>query len=97
MSLFFRRLPIFSLNTSSHQTMYNPSSNHDLDAVQLNHRERHFLQLACSELTYVQIADKMCVSPRTVDGYREALFERLQVKSRVGLAMWAVRTGIVPL
>ncbi|GAB3968861.1 hypothetical protein GCM10028806_13790 [Spirosoma terrae] len=58
-------------------------------------RELLFLQLACTELTYVQIADQMCVSPRTVDGYREALFDRLQVKSRVGLAMWAVRMGIV--
>ncbi|QHV97683.1 response regulator transcription factor [Spirosoma endbachense] len=61
------------------------------------HRELQFLQLACSELTYVQIADKMCVSPRTVDGYREVLFERLQVKSRVGLALWAVKTGLVVL
>lgn len=63
----------------------------------LNQREQHFLELACSELTYVQIADRMHVSPRTVDGYREALFERCQVRSRVGLALWAVRTGRVPL
>lgn len=75
--------------------MYTYPSNQN--PVLLNHREHHFVQLACSELTYVQIADKMCVSPRTVDGYREALFERLQVKSRVGLAMWAVRTGVVSL
>lgn len=70
---------------------------YELTSVQLNHRERHFLQLACSELTYVQIADRMCVSPRTVDGYREALFERYNIKSRVGLALWAVKTGIVAL
>ncbi|GAB4033373.1 response regulator transcription factor [Spirosoma gilvum] len=68
-----------------------------LDSVKLNQRETQFIHLACSELTYVQIADRMCVSPRTVDGYRESLFDRLQVKSRVGLALWAVRTGIVPL
>jgi len=61
----------------------------------LSSRELHFIQLACSELTYVQIADRMHVSPRTVDGYREALFERLQLKSRVGLALWAVRMGII--
>ena len=77
--------------------MNSLSSSHNLNVVQLNFRERHFLQLACSDLTYVQIADKMCVSPRTVDGYREVLFERLQVKSRVGLAIWAIRTGIVVL
>ncbi|MVM30597.1 helix-turn-helix transcriptional regulator [Spirosoma sp. HMF4905] len=67
----------------------------NLNSVQLKPREHHFLQLACSELTYVQIADQMCVSPRTVDGYREALFERFQVKTRVGLAMCAVRGGLV--
>lgn len=65
--------------------------------VKLNQREQQFIQLACSELTYVQIADQMHVSPRTVDGYREALFDRCQVRSRVGLALWAVRTGVVPL
>lgn len=65
--------------------------------IPLNQRERQFLQLACSELTYVQIADQMCVSPRTVDGYRETLFMRLNIKSRVGLALWAVKTGVVTL
>ena len=59
----------------------------------LNDRERAFVRLACSELTYVEIADKMCVSPRTVDGYREAVFDKLQVKTRVGLVMEAMRLG----
>ena len=66
-------------------------------SITLNQREQQFLQLACSDLTYVQIADRMHVSPRTVDGYREVLFERCQVKSRVGLVLWAVRTGTVTL
>lgn len=66
-------------------------------ACGLSTREAHFLQLVCTELTYVQIADHLCVSPRTVDGYREALFEKLQVRSRTGLALWAIRTGIVAL
>lgn len=67
------------------------------NTIPLNHRERQFIQLACSELTYVQIADRMCVSPRTVDGYRENLFIRLNLKSRVGLALWAIRAGEVTL
>ena len=75
------------MNTSFSSYSQNP--------IRLNPRERHFVQLACSELTYVQIADRMCVSPRTVDGYREVLFERLDLKSRVGLVLWAVRTGVV--
>ena len=58
--------------------------------VQLNDREIQFLKLVCSELTYKEIADKMVLSPRTIDGYRDALFEKLNVKTRVGLVMYAI-------
>lgn len=63
----------------------------------MNEREKFFLQLACSELTYNEIAAKMFLSPKTIDGYRNALFEKLQVKSRVGLALYAVKHGLVTL
>ncbi len=65
------------------------------ELVKLNDRESEFLKLACTELTYKEIADKMCVAPRTIDGYREALFEKLQVKSRIGLVLYAIKTGHV--
>lgn len=77
--------------------MNNLSATYSQNSIKLNYRETQFLKLACSDLTYFQIADQMCVSPRTVDGYRETLFERLHVKSRVGLVLWAVRTGLVAL
>lgn len=60
-------------------------------------RELDFLKFSCSELTYKEIADKMCVSPRTVDGYRDALFEKLEIKTRVGLAIYAIKNGIVDI
>jgi DNA-binding NarL/FixJ family response regulator len=63
----------------------------------MNEREKEFLHLACSELTYNEIAAKMFLSPKTIDGYRIALFEKLQVKSRVGLALYAVKHGLVEL
>ncbi|MFT3825862.1 MAG: response regulator transcription factor [Chitinophagaceae bacterium] len=63
--------------------------------VTLNEREIDFLKLACSELTYKEIADKMYVSPRTVDGYRDTLFEKLSIKTRVGLVLYAIKNGIV--
>jgi DNA-binding NarL/FixJ family response regulator len=63
--------------------------------IQLNERETSFLKHACSELTYKEIADKMFVSPRTIDGYRDALFEKLKVKTRVGLVMYAIKNGIM--
>ncbi|GAC1448216.1 MAG: hypothetical protein NVSMB7_09520 [Chitinophagaceae bacterium] len=65
--------------------------------IQLNDRELEFLKWVCSELTYKEIADKMFLSPRTIDGYRDALFEKLNVKTRVGLVMYAIKNGIVHL
>lgn len=58
-------------------------------------REMEFLKLCSSELTYKEIAEKMFVSPRTIDGYRDALFEKLNIKSRVGLVLYAIKNGIV--
>lgn len=63
--------------------------------VQLNDKETDFLKLCCTELTYKEIAQKLLVSPRTVDSYRDALFEKLLVKTRVGLVMFAVKNGLV--
>lgn len=65
-----------------------------LKAHELSDKEIHFLQYACSELTYREIADNMGVSPRTVDGYRDALFNKLNIKTRVGLAVYAIKSGI---
>ena len=63
--------------------------------VPLSNRETDFLKYTCTELTYKEIADKMYVSPRTIDGYRDALFEKLHVKTRVGLVMYSIKNGIV--
>jgi len=60
-------------------------------------KEREFLVHACSDKTYKEIASEMLVSPRTVDSYRDALLEKLNVKSRVGLVMFAIKNGIVAL
>lgn len=65
--------------------------------VKLNERETEFLQYACTELTYKEIAEKMFCSPRTVEGYRDALFEKLNIKTRVGLVVFAIKNGYVRL
>jgi DNA-binding NarL/FixJ family response regulator len=61
----------------------------------LTERELDFLRLACSEKTYYEIAREMFVSVRTIDGYRDSLFQKLHVSTRVGLVLFAVRHGIV--
>lgn len=64
-------------------------------SIFLSEKEKEFLQLICSELTYKDIAVKLNLSPRTIDDYRNALFEKFSVKSRVGLAIFAIKRGFV--
>ncbi len=68
-----------------------------LESAMLATEEFTFLKLAASDLTYKEIALKMKLNPRAIDGLRDRLFEKLEVKSRVGLAMYAIRQGIVGL
>ena len=65
--------------------------------MKLSDREHEFLKYICSEKSYAEIADVMCVSPRTVEGYRNSLCEKLNLKTRTGLALFAVKNGIVSL
>ena len=66
-----------------------------LEKAMLTTQEIQFLNLVCSDLTYKEIAMKMSLNPRSVDNLRDSLFTKLDVKSRVGLAMFAIRHGIV--
>lgn len=61
----------------------------------LSDQEIYFLKLAATDLTYKEIAMQIELNPRAVDNLRDHLFEKLDVKSRVGLAMYAIRQGIV--
>jgi len=62
--------------------------------VLITDREREFLMHACTELTYKQIGEKMFCSARTVESYRDSLFEKLGLKTRVGLVLYAVKAGL---
>lgn len=63
----------------------------------LTEMELEFLRYACTELTYREIAGEMNRSPKTIDGYRESLFQKLGVKSRTGLAMFAIKHSLVTI
>ena len=60
-------------------------------------RELEFLRYTSTELTYKEIAEKMFLSVRTVEGYRDSLCEKLSLKTRVGLAMYAIKNGLATL
>ncbi len=65
--------------------------------IQLNSRELEVLKLACTELTYKEIADKLFLSIKTIDTYRDNLFKKTGASSRVGLVIYAIRNNIVQL
>ena len=69
--------------------------NIDYTLAKLNSREIEFLKLSATELTYKEIAEHMCISSRTVDGYRDQLFEKLQIKSRIGLVLYAIKNKLI--
>lgn len=64
---------------------------------ELKDREKELLQYMCTELSYTEIAEKMFLSESTVDTYRARLFEKFNVKNRIGLLLKANSMGLVKL
>ena len=60
-------------------------------------REMEFVRLICNdrEYTYQEIAHIMNVHVRTVDGFRKSLFSKLNIKSKTGLVMFAIKNKLV--
>jgi two-component system, NarL family, invasion response regulator UvrY len=63
----------------------------------LNAKQKEFVRHACTEMKYEEIADIMCVSPKTIDGYRDVVYERFSVKSRVALVLYAIKNKLVTI
>ena len=80
-------------NLFRNSTVVNPRVQNAL----MSDQEVEFLKLACSDKTYKEVALAMGLSPRSVDALRDNLFMKLDVKSRVGLAMVAIRNGVVTM
>ena len=68
--------------------------NLDRKKTELKERELEFIKYACTEMTYKEIADKMYLSPKTIDGYRSNLFQKLHAKNRIGLVLYAIKNKI---
>lgn len=83
---------INSLNLDSEKNKIN-----ELKFVDLNERELSFLELACTEKTYREIADDMFISIKTVDGYRDTLFKKFGVNNRIGLVLYAIKNDLVKI
>lgn len=63
----------------------------------VSEREIEFLNYAATELSYKEMAEKMFCSPRTVESYRDSLFEKFGVNTRVGLVVFALKKRIIKI
>lgn len=63
--------------------------------VELTEREQEVLKLICEEKTAAEIAKEIFLSPRSVEGIRQRLIEKVGVRNSAGLVMFAVKNGIV--
>ncbi len=73
------------------------NNNSEIKHETLKDSEIAFIRWACTDLTYKEIADAMMLSPKTIDGYRHDLFAKLNIKNRVGLALYAVKNNLIDL
>ena len=82
-----------------HEQKATPKTEAELILEKLSDREREFLKLVCheSEYTYDQIAGEMGVQHRTVDGYRESIFEKFDIKSKTGLVLFVLKYQLLEL
>ncbi|MCY7310354.1 MAG: response regulator transcription factor [Chitinophagaceae bacterium] len=63
--------------------------------VELTEREMEVLKLICEEKTAAEIAKDIFLSPRSVEGIRQRLIEKIGVRNTAGLVMFAVKNNMV--
>lgn len=80
----------------SYQKLMSSAQQTD-SSLHLTEKELYFLKLSCSDLSYRDISSIMNLSERTIDGYRASMFTKLNVQSRTGMALEAIRKGFVKL
>ncbi len=74
---------------------HSSAGNAAMSLADFNEREIEVLRLVCQEYSNQEIADKIFLSVRTVEGYRARLFEKTKSRNLVGLVIFAVKTGII--
>jgi DNA-binding NarL/FixJ family response regulator len=61
---------------------------------ELTDRELQVLQLICEQLTNQEIADRLFLSPRTIEDYRARLLQKTDARNTAGLVIFAIREGV---
>ena len=82
----------FLLATMIVRSKFNPVAH---DQVILNEREKEIIQMICKQKNTQEIADKICLSKRTVEGYRIKILEKIQARNIAGVVIFALKNNII--
>ncbi|MBB4806286.1 DNA-binding NarL/FixJ family response regulator [Chryseobacterium defluvii] len=64
---------------------------------ELSEREKEVVKLICQEYTNHEIAEKLFISPRTVESHRQRIVDKIGAKNTVGIVIYAIINNIHPL
>ena len=82
----------FLLATMVVRSKFTPSPQ---EQVTFNDREIEIIKMICQQKTTQEIADKIYLSKRTVEGYRVKILEKMQAKNTVGVVIFALKNNII--
>jgi DNA-binding NarL/FixJ family response regulator len=68
-----------------------------LKKIEFSDKELQVIKMLCKQYTSKDIADKMGLSFRTVEGYRFDLQKKLKAKNVVGIVIYAIKNGLVKI
>lgn len=87
----------FLVYSLRHDTTPKEKTEQERIIEELTQKEKQFLKLVCheEEYTYEQIAGHMEVKPRTIDGYRESIFDKFNIKSKTGLVLFVLKHRLI--
>lgn len=74
---------------------YNKKNTLPASSSSLSNREVDVVKLICKQKTIKEIADTLCLSPRTIDTYRENIFQKTGAKNIVGVALYAIQHNLL--
>lgn len=79
-----------------HKTAHVDHVEDDSEAyIMIDEVDRDILKMICDEFTSKEMADQLCLSPRTIEGRRKRLLKTIGVKNQAGLVIYAIKEGIV--
>ncbi|MGN6568105.1 MAG: response regulator transcription factor [Flavipsychrobacter sp.] len=84
-------------NSQRVRKYYKMVENKEIKLPRFTPNELEVLKYSCSDLSYSEIANRMGKTSRSIEGYRDSLFRKLNINSRVGLVIHAIKFGIVTI